>query len=115
MRAISSSSSVLGTAASLVGTPYRYGGTTPGGFDCSGFTQYVFAQHGIDLPRMTGDQQAAATPVSDPQPGDLVFFGSPAYHVGIYAGDGKMYDSGTEGSTVTKRDIWTDNVTYGRY
>ncbi|WEV77225.1 NlpC/P60 family protein [Janibacter cremeus] len=108
-------SSLLGTAESLVGTPYVYGGEDPSGFDCSGFTQYVFAQHGIDLPRMTGDQQAAATPVSNPQPGDLVFFGSPAYHVGIYAGDGKMYDSGTEGSTVTKRDIWTDDVTYGRF
>ncbi|WP_338749105.1 C40 family peptidase [Janibacter alittae] len=109
------SGSLLGTAASLVGTPYVYGGEDPSGFDCSGFTQYVFAQHGIDIPRMTGDQQAAATPVSDPQPGDLVFFGSPAYHVGIYAGDGQMYDSGTEGSTVTKRDIWTANVTYGRF
>ncbi|NYF98357.1 C40 family peptidase [Janibacter cremeus] len=115
VEADTASSSILGTAAGLVGTPYVYGGEDPSGFDCSGFTQYVFAQHGVDLPRMTGDQQAAATPVSDPQPGDLVFFGSPAYHVGIYAGDGQMYDSGTSGSTVTKRDIWTENVTYGRF
>lgn len=107
-------SGILATAASLVGTPYVYGGESPGGFDCSGFTQYVFAQNGISLPRVTTDQQAATTPVSDPQPGDLVFFGSPAYHVGIYAGDGMMYDSGSTGSTVTKRAIWTDNVTYGR-
>ena len=112
----SADSSVLDTAASLVGTPYSYGGASPSeGFDCSGFTQYVFAQNGIDIPRVTTDQQAAATPVSDPQPGDLVFFGSSAYHVGIYAGDGMMYDSGTEGSTVTKREIWTDDVTYGRF
>ena len=66
--AISSSSSVLATAASLVGTPYRWGGTTPSGFDCSGFTQYVFAQHGISLPRTAEQQRQAATRVSSPQP-----------------------------------------------
>ncbi len=112
----SADSSVLGTAESLVGTPYTYGGQSPEeGFDCSGFTMYVFAQHGVDLPRTADQQQSAATPVSDPQPGDLVFFGAPAWHVGIYAGDGMMYDSGSEGSTVTKRAIWTDDVTYGRF
>ena len=87
------SAGVLGIAASLAGIYYVYGGTTTAGFDCSGFTQYVFAQVGISLPRTSQAQQAAATPVSNPQPGDLVFFGYPAGHVGIYAGNGMMWDS----------------------
>ena len=109
-------SSITDTAASLLGTPYTMGGDSPSeGFDCSGYTQYVYAQHGIDIPRMTGDQQDAATPVSDPQPGDLVFFGEPAYHVAIYAGDGMVYDAGNESVDTTKREIWTDDVSYGRF
>lgn len=109
-------SSITDTAASLLGTPYTMGGDSPSeGFDCSGYTQYVYAQHGIDIPRMTQDQQDAATPVSDPQPGDLVFFGDPAYHVAIYAGDGMVYDAGNEEVDTTKRAIWTDDVTYGRF
>ena len=109
-------SSITDTAASLLGTPYTMGGDTPSeGFDCSGYTQYVYGQHGIDIPRMTGDQQDAATPVSDPQPGDLVFFGDSAYHVAIYAGDGMVYDAGNESVDTTKRAIWTDDVTYGRF
>jgi cell wall-associated NlpC family hydrolase len=105
---------VLGIAAQYEGTPYRYGGTSPGGFDCSGFTQYVFSRIGVSLPRTASEQQAAVTPVSNPQPGDLVFFGSPAYHVGIYAGNGMMWDSPRSGEAVGKRAIWSGNVTYGR-
>ena len=106
---------VLGVAASLAGTPYRYGGTSPStGFDCSGFTQYVFRQVGISLPRTAEEQRQAATPVSNPQPGDLVFFGNPASHVGIYAGGGMMWDSPHSGSVVSKRAIYSSNVTYGR-
>ena len=67
------------------------------------------------MPRTTQEQQAAATPVSDPQPGDIVFFGNPAYHNGIYAGDGKIIDAGNPGTGVTERDIWTDDVSYGRF
>jgi cell wall-associated NlpC family hydrolase len=105
---------VLGVAASLTGIPYVYGGTTPAGFDCSGFTQYVFRQVGISLPRTAEQQRQAATPVSSPQPGDLVFFGAPAYHVGIYAGNGMMYDSPRTGQSTALRRIWTSAVTYGR-
>jgi cell wall-associated NlpC family hydrolase len=106
---------VLAIAASLVGIYYSYGGTSPEtGFDCSGFTQYVFAQVGISLPRTAEDQRRAATPVSNPQPGDLVFFGVPAYHVGIYAGNGMMYDSPRTGKAVALRSIWTSSVSYGR-
>ena len=106
---------VLSVAASLAGTPYTYGGTSPStGFDCSGFTQYVFKQVGISLPRTAEEQRQAATPVSTPQPGDLVFFGNPASHVGIYAGGGMMWDSPHSGEVVQKRAIYSSNVTYGR-
>jgi cell wall-associated NlpC family hydrolase len=109
-------SGVLAIAARYVGTPYVYGGSSPSGFDCSGFTQYVFGQAGISLSRTTTGQQAQATPVSDPQPGDLVFFGYPAHHVGIYAGGGMMYDSGRPGVPVQKRAIFYSSgaVTFGR-
>jgi cell wall-associated NlpC family hydrolase len=105
---------VLGIASRYAGTMYVYGGTTPAGFDCSGFTQYVFRQVGISLPRTADAQRAATTPVSNPQPGDLVFFGSPAYHVGIYAGNGMMWDSPRTGQAVALRSIWSSSVTYGR-
>jgi cell wall-associated NlpC family hydrolase len=106
---------VLGVAGSLAGPPYRYGGTSPStGFDCSGFTQYVFSQVGISLPRTAEAQRQAATPVSTPQPGDLVFFGIPASHVGIYAGGGMMWDSPHSGAVVSKRAIYSSSVTYGR-
>ena len=106
---------ILGIAAQYQGLMYHYGGTSPEtGFDCSGYTQYVFRQIGIDLPRTAEEQRQAVTPVSDPQPGDLVFFGAPAYHMGIYAGDGKMWDSPRTGKAVDLRDIWSSDVTYGR-
>lgn len=105
---------VLAIAAQYQGIMYKYGGTTPDGFDCSGFTQYVFKQIGISLPRTAEQQRQAVTPVSNPQPGDLVFFGAPAHHMGIYAGDGKMWDSPRTGKAVDLRDIWSSDVTYGR-
>ncbi|AKT52485.1 hypothetical protein ADJ73_00820 [Arsenicicoccus sp. oral taxon 190] len=105
---------VLRTAASLSGIYYRYGGTSTSGFDCSGFTGYVFRANGKSLPRTAAAQQAATRRVSAPQPGDLVFFGSPAYHVGIYAGGGMMYDSPRTGRTTGLHKIWSSNVTYGR-
>jgi cell wall-associated NlpC family hydrolase len=109
------SSGVLGIAASLAGIYYIYGGTTTAGFDCSGYTQYVFAQVGITIPRTSEQQQAAATPVSNPQPGDLVFFGYPAGHVGIYAGNGMMWDSPHSGTAVGLHSIWSTSATYGRF
>lgn len=109
-----SSGGVIGIAKQYVGTPYVYGGSTPAGFDCSGFVQYVFAQAGKSLPRVTTAQQAATTPVSNPQPGDLVFFGSPSWHVGIYVGDGMMIDSPRTGSSVSVRPIFSGVSGYGR-
>ncbi len=105
---------VMDAAASLTGIAYRWGGTTPAGFDCSGYTGYVFAQVGVTLPRTARQQQAAATPVSDPQPGDLVFFGRPATHVGIYAGNGMMYDSPHTGAVTTLRKVHSGVTGYGR-
>lgn len=108
------SSNVVEIAKQYIGTPYVYGGSTPAGFDCSGFTQYVFAKAGKSIPRVTTAQQAAATPVSSPQPGDLVFFGSPSWHVGIYVGDGMMIDSPRTGSSISIRPIFDGVSGYGR-
>ena len=105
---------ILGIAASLTGIPYVYGGSSPAGFDCSGYTSYVFAQAGYSLPRSAAGQQAATTPVSNPQPGDLVFFGYPAYHVGIYAGGGMMYDAGRPGIPTQYRAVFGGVSGYGR-
>ena len=111
------SKGVLGIAPTLAGIYYIYGGTTPAGFDCSGYTQYVFAKVGISLPRTAEEQRQATTPVSNPQPGDLVFFGAPAHHVGIYAGNGTMWDSQQTGTAValrTDRSESNGGATYGR-
>ena len=106
---------VLGIAAAYTGYPYVNGGGSPAtGFDCSGYTSFVFAQVGVSLPRTAAGQQAATTPVSNPQPGDLVFFGYPAYHVGIYAGGGMMYDAGNPGTGVVYRAIFGGVSGYGR-
>ena len=110
----SSTGSILSIAASLAGIYYVYGGTTPAGFDCSGYTQYVFAKVGINLPRTSEAQQAAVTAVSNPQPGDLVFFGSPAYHVGIYAGNGMMWASPHTGAAISLQAVYSSSATYGR-
>jgi cell wall-associated NlpC family hydrolase len=110
-----SSSGVVNIARTLLGIPYVYGGSTPAGFDCSGFTQYVFRKAGISIPRTASAQQNAATPVSSPKPGDLVFFGSPAWHVGIYTGNGKMIDSPRSGKSTSERAIFSGVSGYGRF
>ena len=110
-----SSSEVVNIARTLLGIPYVYGGSSPSGFDCSGFTQYVFGKAGISIPRTASAQQDAATPVSDPKPGDLVFFGSPAWHVGIYTGNGMMIDSPREGKSTSERAIFSGVSGYGRF
>ncbi|MEP7764663.1 NlpC/P60 family protein [Sanguibacter sp. 25GB23B1] len=106
-------SAIIDAASRYVGVPYVYGGTTPSGFDCSGFTSYVFAQVGISLPRTSGAQQAAGTVVSraDAQPGDLIF--SPG-HIGIYAGGNTQIDAPRPGKTIQFRDIWQSNPTFIR-
>lgn len=111
-------SSVLAVAARYIGVKYVYGGTTPPGWDCSGATSYIFGQIGVKLPRTANDQMLASKRVSssEARPGDLVFFisGGRAYHVGIFAGNGMMYDAQRTGKAFTKRAIYSSAVTYGR-
>lgn len=94
-------------AGSAVGQPYRAGGAAPGGFDCSGLVQWSFAQAGVGLPRDSRSQRAATFPVGEEQlrPGDLVFFGSPVFHVGIAIGAGRMIDAPRPGRSVQVVDI----------
>ncbi|WP_243633231.1 C40 family peptidase [Paenibacillus xerothermodurans] len=85
--------SVIQNAHKFLGVPYKYGGSTPSGFDCSGYVNHVFAMNGIDLPRTTAAMyDHAGTRVTDLQEGDLVFFadGKKASHVGIYIGNQKF-------------------------
>jgi cell wall-associated NlpC family hydrolase len=110
--------SVLSVAAGYVGTPYVYGGTTPAGFDCSGFVQYVYEQLGVSLPRTAAQQQKAGTivPRSQAQPGDIVSFvgAGGVYHNGLYAGGNEMYDAPRTGKSVSKREMWSADVTFTR-
>ncbi len=105
-----SSNSIVAYAANFKGTPYAWGGNGPSSFDCSGFTCYVFAHFGIDLPRIASEQQGVGTSVSrdELQPGDLVFFGSPAHHVGIYVGDGCMIHAPHTGDVVRISPLHSD-------
>lgn len=82
--------SPVDTALAYHGVPYLWGGESPRGFDCSGLVMYVMAQHGVDLPHYSGAQfqRGEKVAVTDLQPGDAVFFGSPVYHVGMYVGSG---------------------------
>lgn len=82
-------SALAAYASQFVGYPYVYGGNQPGGWDCSGFTQWVFAQFGYNIGRTTSDQLNAGTIVSNPQPGDLMI-STDVSHAGIYLGNGLM-------------------------
>ena len=97
-----SAQAIIAEAKKYLGVPYVWGGSTPSGFDCSGFTSYVFKKAGISLPRTSRAQQNVGTQVSlsNVQPGDLVFMGKPAYHVGIYIGGGKWIHAPQTGDVV---------------
>lgn len=92
-------SAIIATSKQYIGVKYVFGGTTPAGFDCSGFVQYVFAKHGISLPRVSRDQYKIGTSVafSNLQPGDLVFFSlaknGVVDHEGIYIGNGQFINA----------------------
>jgi cell wall-associated NlpC family hydrolase len=99
---------VCAIAARYLGIPYQYGGASPQtGFDCSGFVMYVYAQIGISLPHYSGAQQQMGTPVPMDAllPGDLVFRGYPAYHVGIYVGSGMVIHSPHTGAVVSYQSV----------
>lgn len=104
-------------ARTQLGVPYQYGAEKPGiGMDCSALVQWAFGQAGIKLPRVAKDQQNATTPVaaSDARPGDLVFYGRPATHVGIYLGGGKMLAAPKTGDVVKIQSVYGTPSNYGR-
>ena len=96
------------------GTPYRWGGEGPGGFDCSGLVQAAYGAAGVALPRVAQDQYDAGPPLAPGtplRPGDLVFFGSSPSgvdHVGMVVATGEMVDAPHTGAVVRVEPIWTD-------
>ncbi len=108
---------LVAAAQKEMGVPYVWGGMSPAGFDCSGLTSYVYAQQGIRLPRTAEEQRMAASPVSmnDLKPGDLVFWGEPAYHVGIYIGNGQYIHAPQPGQSVSVSSVnWYPFTSAGR-
>jgi len=105
-------------AAAASGAYYTHGGAGPQGFDCSGFTMYVFSKMGISLPHSSSAQRASVQSVSSPQPGDLVFVynggGGSVGHVAIYAGGGYWWEASNPSVGVGKHRAWSSNVSYGR-
>ncbi|WP_159662836.1 C40 family peptidase [Streptomyces mexicanus] len=108
----------LQIAASKKGSPYQWGATGPRRFDCSGLTLYSFKKAGKKLPRTAAQQYNKPRHISarSRRAGDLVFFhsGSNVYHVGIYAGSGKIWHAPHTGTVVKLEKIWTRSVWYGR-
>jgi len=114
-----SGSDVVAMADKFLGTPYVWGGSAPGGFDCSGLVQYVYGQLGVHLPRTSEEQATVGTAVSGmaaAQPGDLLFFAgsdgtaSAPGHVGIYIGNGQMIDAPYTGTDVRTEAVPVDQV-----
>jgi cell wall-associated NlpC family hydrolase len=115
---VATSTKALGVTASKKGAAYQYGAVGPARFDCSGLTKWAYAQAGRTLPRTTAQQYTATIRVTKVtvRPGDLVFFmsaGQP-YHVGVYAGNGRVWHAPKAGEKVKLATIWTPAVTYGR-
>ncbi len=113
-------SNIVATAKRYLGVPYLWGGSSPSGFDCSGFVQYVFKQHGISLPRTSKEQWTVGTSVSKAnlQIGDLVFFSntytSGISHLGIYVGNGEfIHASSSKGVVISSlsNSYWASHYT----
>lgn len=100
---------IVQSSFQYIGVPYVFGGTTPSGFDCSGFVRYVFNSAGIWLPRAADEQYNVGYAVSNLQPGDLVFFSTYTYgvsHSGIYIGNGNFI-SATSSSGVRIDNLYS--------
>lgn len=108
-----SGSAVVAFARQFIGVPYVYGGASPSGFDCSGFTQYVYGHFGISLPRSSSAQGSVGVkiPASQAQPGDLMWWPG---HVGIYTGNGQHIAARNPGTPLTEGPIWDSSATYIR-
>jgi peptidoglycan DL-endopeptidase CwlO len=115
---LSTTNVALAWAFAELGKPYLWGGTGPNSFDCSGLTQYVWRQAGVQIPRVAADQYSWTIPVPLSQllPGDLVFFGqTDIHHVGIYIGAGLMINAPHTGTVVQVSSIWwSDLAGFGR-
>lgn len=108
---------VLQFIVAQLGKPYVWGATGPNSYDCSGLLLRAFQSVGVtSIPRVSQSQQVWATPVPalEAQPGDLVFFGQPAYHVGIYIGGGLMLDAPYTGTVVRIDKVWKSVTGFGR-
>ena len=107
----------------MVGKPYKYGGSSPAGFDCSGLVMYSYKQAGIQLPHSTDKQRSTSKPVkvSELRRGDLLFFnqeGKKHGHVGIYLGDGRFVHAPSSGKSVRSDSLdspyWKKHLTEAR-
>jgi cell wall-associated NlpC family hydrolase len=100
---------VARTAHKYIGTPYKYGGRSPKGFDCSGLVWYVYNQYGVKLPTSSDKQASAGSKVKrdDLVPGDLIFFQTKGriHHVGLYVGSNKMIHAPGTGKKVVKTSL----------
>ncbi|MGH9164802.1 MAG: C40 family peptidase, partial [Acidimicrobiales bacterium] len=107
----------IAEARRQLGKPYEYGSPGPDSFDCSGLTSWAWRAGGKALPHSSRAQMGITTriPVGDIQPGDLVFYGSPVHHVGLYAGNGQMVEASETGTPVRMASIYRrDLVGVGR-